>query len=395
MAFTFKKNERGYSEITFPFMRKVIIGTTQKLFNVRITNPENMPLTGPCFLYGNHSNYFDPFFLNVGLTREPTAGVMTRDQFHRPIRRIFMDSIGIVPTSKYVPEPGIVRSVIKMIGQNRIIVIFPEGGRRWDGRPKPLIETTLKLFWKMKIPVHPIQLHGSHLAWPRWAKRPRLSSVEARFLTPLHSSDFDNYEAFAEACRSKLDFEEYNPPEEAKPIRAWKPASGIHRLLYRCPETGESATVFTPDGKRVLSRAHPFRYRMDHHSRLIDPDGQSHSVVEMYDRIKAMEMEFLRDDCLLEELGSQFYTIGKEHELIKLDRGVARLRETHLDIYYGSVSEQIPLEEIRAVSIEQNHKISITDAQRTIQFTMKHNSVLQWQHYLRRLAKGEKAVRSL
>src|SRR5690625_6903733 len=84
-----------------------------------------MPLTGPCFIYGNHSNYFDPFMINVGMTHEPTAGVMTRDQFHKPLPRIFMDSIGIVPTSKYVPEPGIVREVIRMIDQRRMIVIFP------------------------------------------------------------------------------------------------------------------------------------------------------------------------------------------------------------------------------------------------------------------------------
>src|SRR5690625_5154162 len=133
--FTFGKNSRGYSAKTFAFMRKTIIPTTKYLFDPRTLNPEYMPLTGPCFISGNHSSCSDSLMINGGMTHEPAAGVMTRHQFHNALPRSFMDSIGIVPTIKYVPEPGIVREVIPMIDQRRMIVIFPEGGRRWDGRP--------------------------------------------------------------------------------------------------------------------------------------------------------------------------------------------------------------------------------------------------------------------
>lgn len=395
MAFTFKKNSRDYSEITFPFMRKVIITTSNLLFNVRVTNPHNMPLTGPCFIYGNHSSYFDPFFINTRMTREPTAGVMTRDQFHKTLPRIFMDSIGIVPTSKYIPEPGIIRSVIKMIDMKRMIVIFPEGGRRWDGRPKPLIETTLKLFWKMKIPVHPVQLHGSYLSWPRWASWPRQSSVEARFLDPLHPSDFNSYENFAEICKSKMIFEEYDPPAEAIPFRSWRPASGIGRLLYRCPETGESGTIFTPDGERVCSRSGSIRYRMNHASRLIDPNGEPHSLTEMFDKIRKMEMVSHADGTLLSESGSNFHTTDRDHKLHDLGRGAVALKPDGVEYAFGSDSGFISLDEILTISVEQNHKISVTNHERTLQFTLKAQSPLQWQDYLKRLIKGEKPVKSL
>ncbi|MEX0770492.1 MAG: lysophospholipid acyltransferase family protein, partial [Balneolaceae bacterium] len=390
MAFTFPKNDRNFSNITFPFMRKVIIGTSNLLFNVRVTHRHNMPLTGPCFIYGNHSNYFDPFFINTEMTAEPTAGVMTRDQFHKTLPRIFMDSIGIVPTSKYIPEPGIIRSVMKMIDKRRMIVIFPEGGRRWDGRPKPLIETTLKLFWKMKIPIHPVQLHGSYLSWPRWASWPRRSSVEARFLDPLHVSDFDNFEDFAQSCRSKMEFEEYSPPASTVPFSSWQPAAGIDRILYRCPETGKNAAVFTPDGDRVCSRAYPLKYTLDHASRLIDAKGQKHSLIELYDRINAMEMVLDKDDCLLEENNSRFYSIGKDHNLVNLGQGTVTLTPTEIQYQSFSESEQIPLEQIRYISVEQNHKVSITDQNRTFRFTLKTYSALQWQLYLRRLLDGEK-----
>jgi 1-acyl-sn-glycerol-3-phosphate acyltransferase len=394
MAFTFSKNSRDYSDITFPLMRKIIIPTTNFLFDVRITNRENMPLTGPCFIYGNHSNYFDPFLLNVDMTEEPTAGVMTRDQFHKTIPRIFMDSIGIVPTSKYVPEPGIIRDVMRMIDKHRMIVIFPEGGRRWDGRPKPIIETTLKLFWKMKIPVHPVQLHGSYLGWPRWAKCPRMSSIEARWLKPVHASDFNDYESFSKDCLEKISFEEYDPPPDTFPYRSWGPAKGIERLLYRCPVSGVSEAIYTPSGNRVSSRtAADFEFTMDHSSRLIDRDGRPHSIISLYDHINSMDMFMDDDNTLLEVTGSQFFTIDKAHQLVKLDTGTVQLTTNGIEYSYGSDSGVVPLEDIRYISVEQAHKLSITDSYRTLQFTLHTSSALQWQHYLRRLQNGEKPIR--
>lgn len=393
--FRFKKNHRGFSEKTFRFMRKTIIPVTKYLFRPRITNPEYMPLTGPCFIYGNHAHYFDPFFLNVGMTREPTAGVMTRDQFHKTIPRIFMDSIGIVPTSKYVPEPGIVRSVIKMIEQERMIVIFPEGGRRWDGRPKSLIETTLKLFWKMKIPVHPVQIHGSYLAWPRWADNFRSSSVELRFLKPLHASNYDDYETFADVCRKKINFKEYTPPEGAFPKSCLEPASGIQRFLYRCPNTGVTGAVYSPDGEMVYSRESGLKYRMNVASRLIDYTGKQHSIIDMFDHINQMPMEFIKDDLLLEKHGSQIYEVNKEHQRIKRDRAIVELRKDRLVIYLGSENYTITLEDLRYISVEQNHKITVTTPENTFQIDLKGDSALQWQIYINRLKIGEKPVKSL
>jgi len=392
MAFRFKKNERGISPLTFPFMRKTIIPATRALFSPRMTNPEYMPLTGPCFIYGNHSNYFDPFMLNVEMTAEPTAGIMTRDQFHKTIPRIFMDSIGIVPTSKYIPEPGVIRDVIRMIDQKRMIVIFPDGGRRWDGRPKTLIEATLKLFWRMGIPVHPVQIHGSYLSWPRWAHLPRKSQVDVQWLKPLHASDFPDFEAFAVACRERVDFEEYSPPLDTMPKAAWKPAAGLERLLYRCPETGVSNALYTNGGERVASRTSTLYYRVDKASRLIDRQGIVHSMIDLYDRIRTMEMIVQPNGYLLIESGCLFFTVDEEHQLVTLGTGEARLGPNCFEYRFGSEQGIIPIEDIRYLSVEQAHKFSITDTSgRTLQFTLS-GSALEWQHYIHRLQKGERPV---
>lgn len=378
-------------------MRKTIIPATKYLFDPRIINPENMPTTGPCFIYGNHANYFDPFMINVGMTQEPTAGVMTRDQFHKTLPRIFMDSIGIVPTSKYVPEPGSIRSVLKMMDQRRMIVIFPEGGRRWDGKPKPLIETTLKLFWKMKIPVHPVQIQGSYLGWPRWADKIRKGSVELHFMDPLHASDFDDYDTFAERCKELITFDEYNPPQAAMPKTCKKPAAGIHRFLYRCPDTGENGAIFSPDGEHVFSRKSDFRYRMNTASRLVDHEGSVVSIIDLFEQINEMPMTFEKpqEKVLLQKTGTQVNEIDEEQRLHKIDRGIAELHPEGLHVAVGSQRFDFTLDQINYTSVEQNHKLTITGTDQTIQINLEGQSALQWQLYINRLKNGENPVNSL
>jgi 1-acyl-sn-glycerol-3-phosphate acyltransferase len=388
-SFRFNKNERGFSDLTFPFLRSTLIYSSKLLFRPKLVYPENHPSAGPGFIFGNHSNYYDPFLLNVWLYDEPTAGVMTREQFHKTIPAMFMDSVGIVPTSKYVPEPMVIRSVLKMIEQLRLIVIFPEGGRRWDGRPKPLIESTLKLFYKMNIPVYPVQLHGSYLSWPRWADFPRLSKTEIHFLKPINPSSYTDYDNFASDCRNTMNFDEYNPPEGVMPLYGYKPASGIHHLLYRCPDTGLNNGIYTPDGNRVRSRFSNFRFEMSVDSRLVDDHGERHSLIQVYDKIISLPIFKDKNEVVLRVTDTKLYTLDDKMNQIFVSLAEVTLHPEWLTIKYNSDTIQIGLDKILFMSIEGNSKLSLTLRERVWKFQINNGSALQWQIYIRKLKNHE------
>lgn len=354
-----------------------------------------MPISGPCFVYGNHSNYVDPFLVNTWMFDEPTAGVMTREQFHKTIPALFMDSIGIVPTSKYVPEPSVIRSVLKMIEQQRMIVIFPEAGRRWDGRPKPFLESTIKLFNKMNIPVHPVQIHGSYLTWPRWADWPRYGRTELHFLKPLQPSDFIDYDSFAKAVVDVAEFDEYNPPEQCIPKIAYKPAAGVERFIYRCPVTGISGAVFSPDGNQVRSRRAAFSYTMTPASRLRDDDGVDHSLHDMFDSIRKMPM-LAPNNVIATVMGADTFRMDSDYKLKRLGRAKLIFGATGITYEIGSTKDHIALDEMLYMSIEGNNKLSITLKSHSIQFELEgHDSALEWRDYITRLKSGELPVNSL
>ena len=394
-SYRFKKNARGFSEISFPFMRMVIINGCKLIFRPKLVHPHNMPITGPCFVYGNHSNYVDPFLVNTWMTDEPTAGVMTREQFHKTIPSLFMDSIGIVPTSKYVPEPFVIRSVMKMIEQRRMIVIFPEAGRRWDGRPKPFLESTIKLFHKMKIPVNPVQIHGSYLTWPRWATFPRFGRTEIHFMDPIHPLNYPNYDEFSKLITDATEFEEYNPPENCIPKWAFRPADGIERFIYRCPVSGVSGAVYSPDGYEVRSRRTDFVYTMTPASRLMDSQGQIHSLHDMFDSIRAMPI-VAKDGIVASVKGCELFYMGSDYRLNQLGVGSVQFWSDHLAIEVNSEKSRFPLSDILYMSIEGNNKLSLTLRTHTIQIELEGlDCALEWRDYMTRLKSGEPTVSSM
>lgn len=138
-------------------------------------------------------------------------------------------------------------------------------------------------------------------------------------------------------------------------------------------------------------------YKMNIASRLIDRSGNEVSIMDLHEKINKMPMvyERLADDVVLEKLGSQIYMVNKEHQRVKLDRGLVELKTDRLLISMGSEVFDIPMEDLRYISVEQNHKITVTTPETTLQLVLEGKSALMWQLYINRLKEGEKPVKTI
>ena len=355
-------------------------------------NSKRLPLTEPCFVYGNHSHNYDPFILNL-FTQwgHGTTGVLTQEYFRGKLSGALMRDIRLIPTRKHIPEPHLIRKLFKKIENNERIVIYPEGGRRWDGRPLPWIESTAKIFIKSGIPIFPISTLGSYIAWPRWAKYPRPARMRITCHEPFV---FDRKAPFEEALaklKAPIDFDESIVPDELKPKWAYRPADGIHRLLYRDPETGNNGELYTTDGTYVQNKAGTLRYKMLPDSTLLDEKtSEIFTTPELYEKVKQLPLQTNQNGALIENQ----VTLHLEEQFPELKAFGTVKATLYPDAVHlkGDLADfQISLQDLLHAGIERSSKLQLFQKDRMLQlsFPFEGGSALHWQDVFYRLKKQD------
>ncbi len=358
------------------YWRPKLVGSVRGIFG-----------TDPCFIYGNHCNRWDPFILNsFSPWSRPTAGVMTQEFFRKPFLSWALRSLDLQPTRKRIAEPGLVRAVHRMIDAGHSIVIYPEGGSRWAGRPEPWIEATAKIFVRSGLPVYPVVMNGSYVTWPRWADHPRPGRVEVEILEPIV---FDRQTPVDEALarlKALIAIDENSVPNRLKPRWAFRPAAGIERLLYRDPFTGDVAGLFSKDGRTVRNRAGSVELRMCPDSSMVDErTGEVYLTGDLYDRILAMPFTpdktgALRSDTVDVLVESDF------PKLVPLGTGRAALHDDGVRLTGIDTLAHIAITEIRTCDVERNFKLQLFLGDSMVQFSFVHGgSALGWRDALRHL----------
>ena len=350
---------------------------------------------GPCFIYGNHSGNYDPFIYNA-FTKlgEATAGVMTMEYLESgPVAALFQ-AVGIRGTRKWVPEPHLIRSIYRMLEAGRRVVVFPEGGRRWDGRPAPWIASTAKLFMRAGAPVYPVEIIGSYVAWPRWAAWPRPAHIKVKVHPAVDFSGALTVEEALRRLQTPIAADETAVPEHVRPGWAFRPAVGIDRLLYRDPVTGEFGGVKVTDGHHISMASQPSPWRVLPDSRLRQHPGEaSISSADVYKTIRSLPLPDGRDKPMLTTRavtwtsGEGSVTVHPAHRV--REAKTHGLQHADLALYHDHIAwgeTSIALEDIRYMGMERSDRLWIIGhgVQRNAHFA--HGSVLAWYDTLLRLA---------
>lgn len=368
-------------------LRSAIFPLVRGLWRTRVVEGIEHLENGPAFLYGNHSNNFDPFLVNWPLPLgRCSSGVLTAEYMQKGPTATVFKNIGLLSTRKRVPEPHLVGRILRKLRDGRNVLIYPEGGRRWDGRPGRWIASTAKLFARLGYPVHPVITHGSYVAWPRWADWPRPARIEVVVKPPVSlGGAADTHEAIKRLAEH-IDVDENLPPKHVLPRHAFRPADGIQRLIYRDPLTGAADALYTTDGHRIRSRDSNLNWEMMADSRILDRDtGELLLTSDLYQTargwigsrpgIVSTAQVQMRD-------GPSLAALGKPRPAI------VALHQDHIQISTGHTSRSINLEDVLYVGIERNYKLQLTCRDGLLEFAFTGNgSALHWEDALLKLTK--------
>jgi len=150
----------------------------------RIYNRERLPDAGGFILAGNHVSFLDPPFFGLACKRE--AFYMARDTlFRNPLAGAILRSWNCVPITRDRGDIGAMRAVLRMLGEGKAVLMFPEGTRSPDGNLQEPRAGIGMIVARANVPIIPLRIFGTNRALPRGASVPRPSRVEIKFGEPF------------------------------------------------------------------------------------------------------------------------------------------------------------------------------------------------------------------
>lgn len=146
-------------------------------FNVQKSDDSDSLPKPPFIIVANHGTFFDPWIIG-SYCKYPMSIMMNDFGFKAsPFVRWYQKSAGAFGKKKGVSDFKALREGLRELKRGYPLLIFPEGQVTWDGETQPLFHGVEKILKHLSLPVVIINIKGSFLCKPWWAKTYRKGRV--------------------------------------------------------------------------------------------------------------------------------------------------------------------------------------------------------------------------
>ncbi len=194
-------------------------------------------LRPPYIVIPNHVMTFDPALVNYYIP-VPVHYVASDANFRNPIFSFLLRQLGTIATSKLADDLASLRLMLKTLKERKVIGIFAEGQRSWDGVSLSIIPSTAKLVKLAKVPVLVSLLKGGYMSIPRWSFHHRRGRVviEQKLAVTADEAKRLSLDEITERIESALahDDSEYQN-DRPMPYVSNRPAESLQLALFYCP----------------------------------------------------------------------------------------------------------------------------------------------------------------
>ncbi|MFH1202608.1 MAG: lysophospholipid acyltransferase family protein [Candidatus Omnitrophota bacterium] len=167
------------------------------MFNFKVYASENIPKKGSFIFVSNHASFLDPIILSV--TCPKIASFMAKKElFANKLFGWYLGQLGCFSVNRETLDLAAVKEALRRIGQGKILIMFPQGGRRQGLDPAEAKGGVGFLAKKAAIPIVPAFIKGADQAWPATSRffRPHPISVYiGRPISPFGALDRDQLTA--------------------------------------------------------------------------------------------------------------------------------------------------------------------------------------------------------
>jgi long-chain acyl-CoA synthetase len=177
------------------FKGLLLVKIISKIF-FRLTSRglDNIPEKGPYIITPNHVSYLDAFIVVSGMPTNIFKNLYTlgiQKYFTGKIGEAFAKLANVIPIDQELYLNKALQLSSYVLSNGKSMLVFPEGGRSFDGELMDFKKGVGILSTELNIPAIPVYIKGAFEALPRTAAWPRFRKIEVMFGKPLYPSDLD------------------------------------------------------------------------------------------------------------------------------------------------------------------------------------------------------------
>lgn len=188
----FLKAKPGSVLLAYAVLR-VIYFVSRVLFRMQVRGADVLTKIEPPYLIcPNHQSYLDPFIVCSTYPRR-----VLRDVFHVGASMYFTNVvmvqlaklINVVPIDPDTHLLPAMRAGVAGLSAQKILTIYPEGQRSFDGKLHEFKKGAAILASELKLPIVPVALDGTHRIWPRHSWRFHFARISITLGHPIDTQE--------------------------------------------------------------------------------------------------------------------------------------------------------------------------------------------------------------
>ncbi len=160
-------------------------------FRGEVSGLENLPPSGAYLVAANHASHLDPPFIGANIPRQ--MAFFARKTLWKPgLPSRWLDRVGAIPVDRDGgSDLKAIKRVLATLAKGTPLVLFPEGTRSPDGELQPAKAGVGMIACKTGVPVVPVRIFNSHLAFGRGGGVAFGTPVHIVYGTPIPASVYD------------------------------------------------------------------------------------------------------------------------------------------------------------------------------------------------------------
>ena len=160
-----RKTEKDYNFATSIFQRLVILFLFIPFFTImyklKVNGRENIPKEKTMLIAANHLSFLDPPLIATAVNT-PMAFMAKKELFEVPVLRFLIDKLGAFAVNREKLESATIKTAkVVLANVNWTMGLFPQGGRRRDGKLNQIHKGFITFAKLTKTDIRPIGIIGA------------------------------------------------------------------------------------------------------------------------------------------------------------------------------------------------------------------------------------------